>query len=96
MKLYRLNSTMAGILYFVGTAFGIASIVVGGEVISSIVKTKPLTDIVLFDIVADNPSQLIYGSFFILLMGISLVAMTIFLYPIFRKATSSDLTSLCI
>ena len=50
---------MAGILYFVGTAFGIASIVVGEEVISSIVNTKPLTDMVLLNIVADNPSQLI-------------------------------------
>lgn len=85
MKTYRMNAVMAGVLYFLGSAFGIVSAVVGGEVISSIVKTKPLSGMVLLDILSTNSSQLINGSFFILLMGISLVAMTIFLYPIFRR-----------
>lgn len=85
MKTYRMNALMAGVLYLLGTAFGVASTVVGGEVISSIVKTKPLSGVVILDIVATNSSQLIGGSFFILLMGISLVAMTVFLYPIFRR-----------
>lgn len=85
MKTYRINSMMAGVLYFLGTAFGIASTVVGGEVISSIVQTKPLEGIVLLDLVAADSSRLLAGSFLILLMGISLVAMTAFLYPIFKK-----------
>lgn len=85
MKTYRINATMAGVLYFLGTAFGILSTVVGGEVISSIVKTKPLSGLNLLAMVGDNSAQLIGGAFFILLMGISLVAMTVFLYPIFKK-----------
>lgn len=85
MKNYRMNAVMAGVLYFFGTAFGVASTVVGGEVISSIVTNKPLSGLDLLDLVATNSSQITCGSFLILLMGISLVAMTIFLYPIFRK-----------
>lgn len=85
MKNYRMNAVMAGALYFLGTVFGVASTVVGGEVISSIVTNKPLSGLDLLDLVATNSSQITGGSFLILLMGISLVAMTVFLYPIFRK-----------
>ncbi|MCF8381444.1 MAG: DUF4386 domain-containing protein [Bacteroidales bacterium] len=85
MKTYRINAVMAGVLYFLGTAFGVASTVFGGEVISSMVTNKPLSGMDLLDLVATNSSQITGGSFLILMMGISLVAMTIFLYPIFRK-----------
>jgi hypothetical protein len=85
MRNYRMNALMAGVLYFLGTAFGVASTVVGGEVVSSIVTNKPLSGPDLLEFVATNSSQITAGSFLILLMGISLVAMTVFLYPIFRK-----------
>jgi len=85
MKSYRLNAVIAGVLYFLGTAFGVSSAVVGGEVISSVVTNKPISGLVLLDLVAANSSQITVGSFLILLMGISLVAMTVFLYPIFKK-----------
>lgn len=85
MKTYRMNAVMAGVLYFLGTAFGIVSAVVGGEVFSSLVQTKPISSLNLLELVAANSSGFVGGSFFILLMGISLVAMTLFLYPIFRK-----------
>ncbi|MCK4920161.1 MAG: DUF4386 domain-containing protein [Bacteroidales bacterium] len=85
MKNYRMNAVMAGVLYFLGTVFGVASTVVGGEVISSIVTNKPLSGMDLLDLVASNSFQITGGSFLILMMGISLVAMTIFLYPIFKK-----------
>ncbi len=85
MKTYRMNSMMAGVLYLLGTIFGVASAIFGGEVISSSVQTKPLSGIVLLDLVVTDSSRLLTGSFFILLMGISLVAMTAFLYPIFKK-----------
>jgi Domain of unknown function (DUF4386) len=85
MKKYRMNSVMAGSLYFMGTVFGITSTVVGGKVLSSIVTNKPLSGIDLLALVATNSSQLTGGAFCILLMGASLVAMTVFLYPIFRK-----------
>ena len=85
MKSYRMNSMMAGVLYLLGTVFGIISAVVGGKVISSTVQTIPLSDIVLLDQVVLDSTRLLTGSFFILLMGISLVAMTVFLYPVFKK-----------
>ena len=85
MNTYRKNAVMAGVLCFLGTVFGILSAVVGGEVISSTVQAKPLSSSDLLSILAADPSRLVGGSFLILLMGISLAAMTVFLYPIFRK-----------
>jgi hypothetical protein len=85
MKTFRMNAVMAGVLYVLGTAFGVSGTIVGGEVLSSIVTAKPLSGLNILDLVAANSSQLTGGSFFYLLMGISLVAMTVFLYPIIRK-----------
>jgi hypothetical protein len=85
MKTYRLNAVMAGALYFLGTVFGVLGGIIGGEVLTSIISAKPLAGVDMLGLVADNASQLTGGAFFTLLMGISLVAMTVFLYPIFRK-----------
>ncbi len=85
MNTYRKNAVMAGVLYFLGTVFGVLSAVVGGEVLSSLTVSKPLVGPDLLSLVAADSSRLAGGSFFILLMGISLAAMTVFLYPIFRK-----------
>lgn len=84
MKKYRINALMAGSLYFLGTAFGVTSAVVGGEVISSSVTNIPIEQNLL-EVVARDAARITGGSFLILMMGISLVAMTVFLYPIFRK-----------
>ncbi len=85
MKTYRMHAVMAGALYLLGTVFGVTSAIVGGEVLSSIVSAKPLVGVDMLGLVAASSSQLTWGAFCILMMGISLVAMTIFLYPIFRK-----------
>ncbi len=85
LKNYRFNSLMAGVLYLLGTVFGVASVIVGGEVMTPPVQSGVTSKIVLLDIVAENSSRLLGGSFLILLMGISLMAVTVFLYPIFRK-----------
>jgi hypothetical protein len=85
MKTYRMNAGMAGALYFLGTVFGVVAAIVGGEVLSSLVTAKPLAGVNMLGLVAANSSQLVMGAFFTFLMGVSLVAMTIFLYPIFRK-----------
>jgi len=53
--------------------------VVGGEVLSSISTGN------ILGLVAANSSQLSGVAFFNLMMGILLVAMTVFLYPILRK-----------
>jgi hypothetical protein len=85
MKTYRMNAVMAGVLYFLGTAFGVLSGVTGGVVVSSITFQKPIVGVDLLSMVASQSSRITMGSFFILMMGISLTAMTVFLYPLFRK-----------
>ena len=85
MKTYRMNAVMAGVLYFLGTVFGVLSAVIGGEVLSSLNLGKPLVGVDMLGLVAANSSRITGGAFLILMMGISLAAMTVFLYPIFRK-----------
>ena len=85
MKTYRMNAVMAGALYFLGTAFGVTARLVGGEVIASISSGIPLAGVDMLGLIADNSSLLTWVAFFSLMMGISLTAMTVFLYPIFRK-----------
>ena len=85
MNTYRKNAVMAGVLYFLGTVFGFSGSVIGGEVLSSLTASKPLVGVDMLGLVAANSSRLTGGAFFYLMMGISLAAMTVFLYPIFRK-----------
>ena len=79
MNTYRKNAVMTGVLYFMGTVFGILCYVVGGEVLSSISTGN------ILGLVAANSSWLTGSAFFTLMMAISLVAMTVFLYPVIRK-----------
>lgn len=85
MNAYRMNAVMTGALYFLGTVFGVLGVVSGGEVLSSLTVSKPLDGVDLLSLVAANSSRLTGAAFFTIMMGISLVAMTVFLYPIFRK-----------
>ncbi len=85
MKTYRMNAVMGGALYFLGTVFGVLAVVIGGEVLASLTVSKPLAGVDILGLVAANSSRLSGGAFFTIMMGISLVAMTVFLYPIFRK-----------
>ena len=84
MKTYRLNALMAGVLYFLGTAFGIGSAVLGGEVVASVVTGSP-PDGDILALTAAQAGPITASAFLILLMGLSLAAMTIFLFPLFRK-----------
>jgi hypothetical protein len=85
MKTYRMNAVMAGVLYFMGTVFGIVGGIIGGEVFTSIISAEPLEGLDMLGLVAADASRITAGAFFTLIMGISLAAMTLFLYPIFRK-----------
>ena len=85
MNTYRKNAVMTGVLYILGTFFGVLGVVIGGEVLASLTVNKPLAGVDMLGLVAANSSRLTGAAFFTLMMGISLVAMTVFLYPIFRK-----------
>jgi len=85
MNTYRKNAVMAGVLYFLGTVFGVLGGVIGGEVLSSFSFGKPLVGVDLFGILNKKKYRITGGSFLYLMMGVSLMAMTVFLYPIFRK-----------
>ena len=87
MNTYRMNAVMAGILYFLGTAFGVLGAVTGGEVLVSLISGNPLAGVDLLGLAAADSSRLTGGAFLTLMMGISLVAMTVFLYPVLRKAS---------
>jgi hypothetical protein len=87
MNTYRKNAVMTGVLYFLGTVFGISGALIGGEVLTSIISGKPLIGVDMLGLVAANSSRLTGGAFLSLMMGISLVAMTVFLYPVLRKAS---------
>ena len=76
MKTYRKNAVMAGVLYFLGTALGILSGPIGGEVLTSLHTGKLLAGVDMLGLVAANSSRITRGAFFTLMMGISLVAMT--------------------
>jgi Domain of unknown function (DUF4386) len=87
MNTYRKNAVITGVLYFLGTVFGVSGALIGGDVLTSIISGKPLTGVDMLGLVAANSSRLTAGAFLTLLMGISLVAMTVFLYPVLRKAS---------
>jgi hypothetical protein len=75
MKTYRTNALMAGVLYIVGTLSGILSVVsVGG-----------FPDEAFLVRAASNPTRTTLAAFFLLVMGLSLAAMPVYLFPIFRK-----------
>jgi hypothetical protein len=76
MKTYRMNAVMAGALYILGTVAGVSSAIAAGDLV--------IGEDVLSRIAAD-PSRPTLVAFFILIMGFSLTAMTVFLYPLFRK-----------
>jgi hypothetical protein len=78
---------MAGALYFLGTVFGVSGTLIGGEVLTSIISGKPLVGVDMLGLAAADSSQLTVGAFFYFMMGISLVAMTVFLYPVIRKVS---------
>ncbi len=87
MNTCRKNAVMTGVLYFLGTVFGVSGGLIGGEVLTSLISGKPLVGVDMLGLVAANSSRLTWGAFLTFMMGISLVTMTVFLYPVLRKAS---------
>ena len=76
MKNHRVTAAVVGVLYIVGTASGILSVVASGELLAA--ESPFLT-------IAASPARLHVGAFFVLVMGLSLAAMPVLLYPLFRR-----------
>jgi len=76
MTTHRRTAVIVGVLYIVGTVSGILSVVVPGELLTG---ESPFLRI------ATNPMRLHLRAFFVLVMGLSLAAMPVFLYPLFRR-----------
>lgn len=76
MKTHRASAVAVGVLYVVGTVAGVLSVVVTRAV---------LTHADVLAAVAANPFPIRLGAFFILIMGLSLAAMPLFLYPLFKR-----------
>jgi hypothetical protein len=87
MNTYRKNAVMTGILYFLGTAFGVTGGLVGGEVLRSFISGVLLVGVDMLSLAAADSAKLTWGASFTILMAISLIGMTVFLYPVMRKAS---------
>ncbi len=87
MNTYRKNAVMTGILYFLGTAFGVSSGLIGGKVIASVISGVPPVGVDMLSLAAADSSRITWGALLTFMMAISLVGMTVFLYPVVRKAS---------
>ncbi len=76
MNIYRRTALIVGILFIIGTLSGILAGVVTASI--RVDLTYPLN-------IFTNETQWIIGSFFVLLMGLSLSMIPVLLYPIFKK-----------
>jgi hypothetical protein len=76
MKTHRRTAIIVGILYIIGTAAGVASVVVTGPVLDA-------PD--YLDKVAANANPMIIGALFILTMGLALAMVPVFMFPILKK-----------
>jgi len=76
MNTYRKNATIVGILYILGTVFGILSVVF----------TQPVANAQdHFAVVMSNENRVIIGAIFILMMGLVLAMVPVVLFPILKK-----------
>jgi hypothetical protein len=76
MNTYRKTAVTVGVLYIIGTAAGVLSVVVTDPVLNG-------SDVLAN--VAANPNPLTMGALLVLLMGLALAMVPVLLFPIFRK-----------
>jgi hypothetical protein len=76
MNKERKLTAIAGVLFMLGTVFGVLSM-------SATSALRNGSD--LLEAVSQNPNQVITGSMLVLLMGLSLSLMSIILYPVLSK-----------
>ncbi len=76
MNTYRMTAIIVGVLYIIGTAAGVLSVVITAPVLGASVDLAE---------VAANANQLTLGALLVLLMGLPLAMVPVMLFPIFRK-----------
>ena len=76
MKANRSTAVIVGVLFIIGTVSGILSAVFTGSILGA-------PDYLVQ--VAANETQMITGTFFVLIMGFSLAMVPVMMYPLFKK-----------
>lgn len=76
MNTYRKNATIVGILFILGTVFGILSVIF----IQPVANAQDH-----FAVVTSNENRVIIGAIFILMMGLVLAMVPVVLFPILKK-----------
>jgi len=73
----RRTATIVGVLFIIGTAAGVLS----GVVTGSLSVGAPA----LLDIAVSNPSQVVLGALFVLIMGFALAMVPVLMFPILKR-----------
>ncbi len=76
MNSYRKTAIIVGVLFIIGTAAGVLSVVLTGSI---------LDDPDYLIEVSANENQIIIGALFVLIMGFALAMVPVMLFPIFKK-----------
>ncbi len=85
MNTLRINAVMAGILCILAVSFVILGAVINGEVFISLMSSISLASADILSLIGAYSSQLTGGALFLIMMGTSQAAMTVFLYPVVKK-----------
>jgi len=75
MNHYRKTAVVVGVLFIIGTAAGVLSMVM----------STPMRDIAYLTNLAANPNQITLAALFVLLMGLALALVPIVLFPLLKK-----------
>lgn len=75
MNDYRKTAIIVGVLFIIGTAAGVLSMVV----------SAPLREVAYLVSIATNPNQIVVAALFVLLMGLALALVSIVLFPLLKK-----------
>jgi hypothetical protein len=76
MDTNRKIAILVGLLFIIGTAAGVGSVMVSQPIFSAPDALKQI---------ADNPNSIVTGALFILTMGLSLALVPVLLYPILKR-----------
>ena len=85
LNTYRKSSVMAGAMIILSVGFMFFAASIGGECFVQFILGQPMVSHDILFFFAANSAQLSGGALFTIMIGTSLIAMTVFLYSIFKK-----------